>query len=38
MKLDKSKFILLDEAAAPREYATKIFMGNFAPKKKAGVV
>ncbi len=40
MKLDRSKFILLDEAAATREYATKIFIfvGNFAPKKKAGVV
>jgi hypothetical protein len=35
MKLDRSKFILLDEAAANGEYATKIstFLGNFAPKK-----
>ncbi len=41
MELDRCKFILLDsEAAATREYATKIFtfVGNFAPKEKAGVV
>ncbi len=41
MKLDRCKFILLDsEAAATKEYATKIFtfVGNFAPKEKAGVV
>jgi hypothetical protein len=40
MKLDRSKFILLDEAAATREYASKIFkfVGNFALKKKCCVV
>jgi hypothetical protein len=35
-----SSFFLDSEAAATREYATKIFtfVGNFAPKEKAGVV